>query len=270
MTRCARFVSCPKQSGFTLIELLVVISIIALLISILLPALGAARETAVMIKCSSQHRSVAQAVHMYATDRNTYYPPMWDPTVTRYPTGWAHWTDVINTYLGLQDRPDGNPAGGYGLIARDSGLYTCPALEEATVLSPWHGLYGPNPWIMPYGWTATPFTTRSGQDNADHPNEVIHEALTESPSQTMLTLDRKSYHGAGMRNYEFRGMSDWTVVCQPHFRTQGLDWVNYSGAWELGFNAGQNVHSFLDGHAASNSPEDFNHGVVGYDNYIIE
>ncbi len=61
-------------AGFTLIELLVVISIIALLIGILLPALGAARRSARTIQCQSNVRQLSIAFQGYSTDTNAFYP----------------------------------------------------------------------------------------------------------------------------------------------------------------------------------------------------
>ncbi len=63
-----------RMKAFTLIELLVVISIIALLIGILLPALGAARRTANEMKNSTQIRGIIQGCILYAQGNNDYYP----------------------------------------------------------------------------------------------------------------------------------------------------------------------------------------------------
>ncbi|MBX7166953.1 MAG: DUF1559 domain-containing protein [Pirellulales bacterium] len=62
--RCARG-SSPVQSGFTLVELLVVISIIGMLISLLLPAVNAARETARQNTCANHQRQLGLAIVQY-------------------------------------------------------------------------------------------------------------------------------------------------------------------------------------------------------------
>jgi prepilin-type N-terminal cleavage/methylation domain-containing protein/prepilin-type processing-associated H-X9-DG protein len=78
-----------RQKGFTLVELLVVIGIIALLISILLPALNKAREAAKSVQCMSNMRQVGHAVQMYVNEnKNQFLPPYRLAEATTFaPTG---------------------------------------------------------------------------------------------------------------------------------------------------------------------------------------
>jgi len=65
--------------GFTLVELLVVIGIIALLVSILMPALSSAREQAKKTVCAANLKTFGIGLQMYAHENNDFIPPAADP-----------------------------------------------------------------------------------------------------------------------------------------------------------------------------------------------
>ena len=67
----------PFRRAFTLIELLVVISIIALLVALLLPALSHAREAAYNVSCMANQKQIALGVLTYAEDHDGKLPPAW-------------------------------------------------------------------------------------------------------------------------------------------------------------------------------------------------
>jgi prepilin-type N-terminal cleavage/methylation domain-containing protein/prepilin-type processing-associated H-X9-DG protein len=100
-----------SRRAFTLIELLVVIAVIAVLIAILLPSLGAARKTAKATTCLANLRGIGQALTLYNNDHNEYVIPSYTMTGTdgnNVPLeGWGPILDR-DGYLPSSDAQRGN------------------------------------------------------------------------------------------------------------------------------------------------------------------
>lgn len=130
--RSSRGCSKPRH-GFTLVELLVVISIIALLIALLLPALSAAREMGRSTQCLSNLRQMGVSTEAYVTDYNGMMYAYHDGHVN--PDGLTIWTTIMRDegYIQVQE--------GWGQTApwiaaeylenkARAGILSCPSEER--------------------------------------------------------------------------------------------------------------------------------------------
>jgi len=122
-----------KNQGFTLVELLVVIGIIALLISILLPSLNRARETANRVKCGSNLKQIGQALLLYSNENKNAFPrTFFDATGAGAPILTNQGYDKGDPFTGASGAVGSNnvPAALFLLLRTQeisAEVFTCPS-----------------------------------------------------------------------------------------------------------------------------------------------
>jgi len=257
------------RRAFTLIELLVVISIIALLIAILLPALSAARKTAMTAKCMSNLKQIATGTFAYLNFNEQAYPHPVSSNGIDY-TG----ADVNMDFLGFTNYVSGSYAWEWGLLApyvnNNKEVCRCPNFWTGCWRNPtnthtmftgvypafplnivvethsygmnWF-LFGDTSWVVPWDWNDT--------------LDTVFERDVKRPSTCTMFADSwntEPYGGSGLASPQWV----WNLVYGP------AGWLNpatqygtdVAGVWtsaQPGLRHGRSNFGFndvfCDGHA---------------------
>jgi prepilin-type N-terminal cleavage/methylation domain-containing protein/prepilin-type processing-associated H-X9-DG protein len=135
------------RRAFTLIELLVVIALIALLVGVLLPALGASRRTGRTVVCAATQRSIAQAFVLYSNDHKELVVPSYNMSGVDTFEPLDGWAPILDRDQYMQ-----------GARETRRGPFVCPDTVDVDALE--LGQTGTDP-LRPKGWMEWPFF-RSG------------------------------------------------------------------------------------------------------------
>src|SRR5205823_5404194 len=155
-----------RKAGFTLVELLVVIGIIALLISILLPALNRARESANRLACSNNLRQIGTALLMYTNDNKGWFPNDGignnNGNVVQWSANWVYMVNSNGTSKKASDRIEGSvakylgsPSSGKVLICPSDSTWRGILMNAANGGGPEPYSYSMNVYISCFPATST-------------------------------------------------------------------------------------------------------------------
>ena len=182
----------PDQSpGFTLIELLVVVSIIALLVSILIPSLGKAKELVRGTACLANVRRLAMAGQLYLTENREIFPPVrikYNPDgsvfVNHFGRTKPRWQWFFDQGVGPPIHPTlyGGSFGDAETRTMTNDYFTCPSLKGEHEYDIRNGAYGYN-----YQYLGDSRSVSAGR----YTNYPVRESQVMRPSETVFLGDSR-------------------------------------------------------------------------------
>jgi len=208
-----------SRRAFTLVELLVVIGIIALLISILLPSLASARESARRVQCASNQKQIAMAVFAYAHDNKGFAPVGNDVNYSGTSGGWINQRLHALKYLRAQEAGTDGSVG-----ATQFPMYLCPTANQSN-----------RPELFSIGYNCWLF----GKEN----NAYMKLSRVRNSAEAMMWID----------SYERTTLVNSYVV----FWTLNFEALTHSyGYPDFRHNDSANV-AYVDGHVSTVTEKEF-------------
>jgi prepilin-type N-terminal cleavage/methylation domain-containing protein/prepilin-type processing-associated H-X9-DG protein len=207
-------------AGFTLVELLVVIAIMSLLIGLLLPSLGAAKEAARKLVCLAQLRGIGITVPMYAMDYND-----WLLMHGREPGGGEfYWFKKLHHY-------SGEPAGQTKYLSTPKDMFRCPTQDSSTWSYDDSPLFA-NGAEISYGWNYM-----LGDHGIPGPSGVVPPdrwRTTQINSPSSMVVIGETYGGGmpGLRGYLVDDRPDFYRFAIRHDLGGNVAWADSHGDYQ--------------------------------------
>ncbi len=227
-----------KQPAFTLIELLVVISIIALLVAMLLPALGAARETARTSVCTNNLRQINLAMANYSAASKDWLPPAalhWANGVWQDQTIWLQFLLAGRFMEGSTNL---NPMDGSQFV--DASIYKklprsmfCPSRQPVTT-----------EWWRQWDYNAAGNILGRLDESGSNERPSRSSDLKRPSDMTILAETFYANHNY----YGFFTSPNGHALADHNNYYNG--WANSGFGWDVRHNKSTNV-AFADGHVAN-------------------
>ncbi len=172
-----------KLKSFTLIELLVVVALIAVLIALLLPALGMARENSRQVVCGSNLSQISKGLGFFADEHEDHFPrACYLSSNSTDPKNWTDlWSTRLNEYLSAAAWDPKNSL---------RNVWACPSFTGVMVNGEeWYGTKGYCPQNKVISPTTSPYCTqRSAISEADRVPLILEWRNYAFASRWYLTI----------------------------------------------------------------------------------